>query len=223
MLPQRPARGSDSELDFWLSQPGFETSEVRWFGVGPLPPPVVTWFTSSPVIVEHRRDTYWVDGSGELGVKRRNGVGLEAKVRRATEGLVELFADVGATIEDWVKLSDLEEAQLPRGAGVVCVEVTKSVRSKIYQFDGRGELFQATTRNLATPGCDVELAEIALDDREAWTFALEAWGPHEVRRPLLQSTVSALRTEEAPPGFREGLDQAMGYPEWLAGLVSSLS
>lgn len=199
---------------------GFETSELRWFGTGELPHSIKTWFLSAAVIVEHRSDTYCVDGSVDLGVKRRNGVGLEAKIRRGTGSLVTLGAGVEAVVEDWVKLTNLEDADLDgSSAAAVWVEVTKSVWSRIYQFDERGGVSQVTTRDLSAPACDVELAEVTIGDHEAWTFAFEAWGPSDERLRLLVSTAGVLMEEGIHPELLTGLRFGMGYPEWLAGLV----
>ena len=60
-----------------------ETTELRWFGTGPVPGDVASWFTHDGRVgsVEDRTDLYRCDGRSDLGVKRRAGTTLELKVR----------------------------------------------------------------------------------------------------------------------------------------------
>jgi hypothetical protein len=221
MLPQQPGRSGEpwQQLGLDATTPGFETSEARWFGAGRLPEPVLTWFSSSPGIIEHRCDTYRVDGSLVLGVKRRNGSGLEAKVRRAVAGTLQLSDDLTAPIEHWVKVSGLDAAQLQTNREAYWVEVDKVVRSRIYRLGDGPTASLAPGRDLTSPGCDVEIAAVVIRDTEAWTFAFEAWGPEATRLTLLEATAAAVRAEGMPPELGHELRQAVGYPEWLAGLA----
>lgn len=205
------------------SRPGFETSEVRWFGAGRLPSAVLSWFSTVPGIVEHRRDSYRIGGSSDLGVKRRNGSGLEAKIRCGLAGALELSEGLSAAVEEWVKVTGLDEADLPGEGRIAWLGVDKVVWSRIYRLDGAGRVGPTTNRDLTIPGCDVELASIAIGDDEAWTFALEAWGPHDVRLSLLDSTAAVLREHGAPLSLRDGLGPAMGYPEWLSASAPALT
>ncbi len=221
MLPRQPSRSGEPrpQLGIDSGTSGFETTEARWFGVGRLPEPALRWISSAPGFVEHRCDTYRLDGSSDLGVKRRNQSGLEAKLRLKTEGSLELSPVLSAPVEDWVKLTGLDPADLPEDNRAVWVEVHKVVHSRIYRFDGRTTVSLSADRETSSPGCDVELAAVGIGGMEAWTFALEAWGPSETRRSLLDATAAALQREGLPPEFEQGLGQAMGYPEWLAASV----
>ena len=57
-----------------------DTTEVRWFKLGSLPPDVRVWFTSSIAVPEERCNTYLLVGREDVGVKRRFRETLEFKV-----------------------------------------------------------------------------------------------------------------------------------------------
>ncbi|PWG75004.1 hypothetical protein DF186_14965, partial [Enterococcus hirae] len=70
-------------------------------------------------------------------------------------------------------------------------------------------------------GCDVEIAEVTVDTRRWWTLAFAAFGPEATRSDALLASWQTLSADAPGPG-RLGSDEirAMGYPEWLAGLVA---
>ena len=77
---------------------------------------------------------------------------------------------------------------------------------------------EVANRELDLPACDIEIATIVTDDGPAWSFALEAWGPADMRRSLLDGSLTALIAAQSwpPEGFVAALALNMGYPEWLA-------
>jgi hypothetical protein len=64
-----------------------DTTELRWFVPGPLPAHIRSWFTG---VAEERCDTYLLDGSIDVGVKRRFRETLELKVRQSLDGRIEI-------------------------------------------------------------------------------------------------------------------------------------
>ena len=85
-----------------------DTTELRWFVPGPLPPDVRGWFTGSTGVPEERWDTYLLDGRVDIGVKRRFRETLELKVRQSLDGRVELGDGLGGLLEVWRKWSPAE-------------------------------------------------------------------------------------------------------------------
>jgi hypothetical protein len=199
----------------------FATAEVRWFVGGELPGSLVTWFTSERTSIELRRDRYAVDGSPDVGLKRRAGGPLEVKLRCESSGTVRLGTRVGR-IEEWRKLTDVDERDVPVGPEPVWVDVDKVVLTRSYRRSPEGML-PVARRDLSVAGCDVELASIGVEDTVAWTFALEAWGPEGDRRPALDDTLAAFARETPPVDEAVGgLDTDVGYPEWLATVVAGV-
>jgi hypothetical protein len=200
-----------------------DTSEVRWFARGNLPSELVEQFCDSPgsADIEIRTDTYRLSPSRGVGLKRRNGGPLEVKIRQAQIGRMRLAGAVDAQIDDWRKIIGLNHPVFQEDGTWKWCEVEKVVVTRTYGLLS-GNRVGLTERNLAATGCDVELAGITVGDHEAWTFALEAWGPHRERRRLL-ALVLAAHTENSPfpAPFAASLEYAMGYPEWLATVAAA--
>jgi hypothetical protein len=200
-----------------------DTSEVRWFAFGALPPQLVEWFTTDRnADVEVRTDTYRHDPSHALGVKRRNGGPIEVKVLHSRRGRLQLGRGVGGRVEEWRKIvpGDTPENELPeshqwRGVHKVILTCTYAPLAT-----GGAKLVDRSETN--GTGCDIELASVSVEGVEAWTFALEAWGPVPVRRALLESSLAALFGGSQPPQeLTTALIGDMGYPEWLASIASN--
>ncbi|MCP3976067.1 MAG: hypothetical protein GY720_16425, partial [bacterium] len=194
-----------------------DTTEVRWFADGVLPFSLVEAFYNSagPVNIEVRCDTYHVGGSIDVGLKRRGGGRVEIKTRLSSGGLVGLGGAVPGRIEEWRKTAGLEAPAAPQGEGEVWSEVNKVVLKCTYGA-GANHVGGSGERRPATSGCHIELASVLVEDIQAWTFALEAWGPAAVRRKLLAGALAALnRDSPLGPEFEASLEHSMGYPEWL--------
>ncbi len=192
----------------------FATSEVRWFGDGPLPPSLVSWFAAGPTSVEIRSDRYWVDGPPDLGLKRRGNGPLELKVRCDASDTIVLDVGLRGQIEEWCKISPLAEEHAPSGGS--WVDVGKLVRTRSYHRYAEGPLSVTDRPDLSTNGCEVELAAVTVGDLEAWTFAFEAWGKEDLRRATLRAAMAALvSTSPLPHELLGGLGRDAGYPAWL--------
>jgi hypothetical protein len=197
----------------------FDTSEVRWFAEGTLPTSLIMWFAGAPTSIEIRRDRYLVDALPEAGVKRRDGGPLEVKVRNGRDGWVDAVADLQGRLEEWRKYAPVDDGEWP--AEGEWIDVDKVVLTRTYRL-GAGGVEPLRGRDLAATGCDVELAAIIVDDTEAWTFALEAWGPEAERRRVLRESLDSFMAETPlPAAMRLALHRDAGYPEWLAGLVNA--
>jgi hypothetical protein len=198
----------------------WDTSEVRWFGAAVLPDRFVDWFTDGghSAVVERRRDAYRVSPAHDIGLKRRDNGPLEAKVRIGPAVHSTLDNGFSGRLEEWRKYAVDE----PRGETTwEWSEVTKVILTRTYGLDEVGAVQELTDPDLASPGCDIELASVSAEESVAWTFAVEAWGQADTRRRLLGGALVALaeQTSPIPSAFLEDLDRSMGYPEWLATVV----
>lgn len=200
----------------------FDTTEVRWFSSGALPTAYVDWFSNpgGSAIVETRCDNYWVDGSHSSGLKQRGHGSLEVKLRRESTGLIDLGDGVRGRIEEWRKIRPAEPPSASPGEPGRWCQVHKVALTRKYGVGSAGRVRPLDHRDLAIGGCGIELASVVIAGAEAWTFALEAWGPEEERRGMLTGAWGALvQSSPLPPGFHRNLDHDMGYPEWLATMT----
>jgi hypothetical protein len=192
----------------------FDTSEVRWFADGVLPPSLVAWFASGPTSVEIRCDRYWVDGSPDFGLKRRGGGQLELKLRCDASDAIALGVGLHGRIEEWRKFSPIAEEHAPSEGS--WVEVEKLVQTRSYHRYADGPLSVMDRPDLSTTGCEIELAAVTVGELKAWTFAFEAWGEGDLRRATLRAAMAALVSESPlPRELLAGLGPDAGYPAWL--------
>ena len=201
-----------------------DTTELRWFAEGPLPTDVHAWFAhgGSAGFVEHRSDTYRMDGRFDTGVKRRFGETLELKVRRSIGEQVVLSAGLAGRLEVWRRWSPAE-CMVVRGHNVPWVDVEKTVVKRRFSIDGEELPLDPEARAQTGAGCDVEIAAVSVADVEAWTFAFAAFGPIEGRRDALVASMRALVADGSQPDrFGPFFGLSSGYPKWLA-LVASRS
>jgi hypothetical protein len=85
-----------------------DTTELRWFVPGPLPPNVRVLFTGLTGVAEKRCDTYLLKGRRDIGMKRRFRGTLELKVRQSLDGRIELDESLAGSLEVWRKWSPAE-------------------------------------------------------------------------------------------------------------------
>jgi hypothetical protein len=199
-----------------------DTTEVRWFAEGRLPPEVVSWFTRDDTtgVVETRCDTYRMDLRCEMGVKRRFRETLELKIRRSFGDTVVLDAGLAGRLEVWRKWSPAEG--LVEGDGrAPWVDVHKAVVKRRFSLDGDEIILSNDQRTMSGTGCDVEVADVTVGDIEAWTFAFAAFGPPPTRRDALVASWQALAAATpCPERFGPFIGRSYGYPEWLAIVTS---
>ncbi|MDH3704685.1 MAG: hypothetical protein OES57_01380 [Acidimicrobiia bacterium] len=202
-----------------VDRPGelLDTTELRWFGDGPLPRDVLDWFVhhSQRGTVEDRTDLYRLDGRADVGVKRRSGTTLERKVRLIVEEPLALGADMAGRTEVWRKWSPAVEPVVDDGASP-WVSVRKQVVKRLFAVDGDEREFSLAMRAAMDAGCDVELAEVSVDGRRAWTLAFASFGPAAMRREAIVTCWRALETDgPAPDHLAARCSTLSGYPQWL--------
>jgi hypothetical protein len=199
----------------------FATTEVRWFVDGALPASLTAWFATTRTSIELRSDRYRIDGSADVGLKRRAGGPLEVKLRCESTGSVLLGRSRAGRIEEWRKFIDVDEQAVPVGSDAVWADVDKVVLTRSYARSSNSVMQPMAQHDLSAPGCDVELASVQFGEVTAWTFALEAWGPEADRPSVLRDTLAAF-DDETP--FSEELvtrlGSDVGYPEWLSTVMA---
>lgn len=192
----------------------FDTTELRWFVPGPLPPDIRGWFTGSTGVPEERTDTYLLDGRDDIGVKRRFGETLELKVRQSLDGRIELDDGLAGSLEVWRKWSPAE-GLVGDGTDGPWVDVHKAVIKRRFSMDGT-EIHFSPEPQPTGAGCDVEVAGVSVGAVQLWTFAFAAFGSLSTRRGALLASWQALVTDTpCPEPFGPRTGRAMGYPEWL--------
>ena len=192
-----------------------DTTELRWFVPGPVPPDVDALFRGSTSVCEQRCDTYLLDGPDDVGVKRRSRELLEVKVRQTHDGRMQLGEGLDGQLEVWRKWSPVE-GLVGDGSVRRWVDVSKSIVKRRFSMDG-SEVGSAPSASVASAGCDVEVAEVTVGAMRAWTFAFEAFGPQSTRRDsLLAAWQGLLEATVRPEALHLCAGRSMGYPEWLA-------
>ena len=214
----RTSSASKLTVDLDLDVAVLDTTELRWFADGPLPPDVESWFTHSSTVgmVEDRCDTYRVDGRRDTGVKLRFRETLELKVRQPIEETLTLEPGLAGRLEAWRKWSPADGIADSDGHTAL-VDVCKRVIKRRFSVFGD----EIVTGPPIGSGCEVEVAAITVGDIQAWTFAFAAFGPTMGRREALVASWQALLADTpCPERPRPFCAQASGYPEWLALLTT---
>lgn len=107
------------------------------------------------------------------------------------------------------------------GSGDQWSNIEKVVLTRTCQLHAT-DAIEVDKRDLLGPGCDIEIASVSVEDLQAWTLALEAWGPdHEQRSMLDRAALRFFGDSGQPRDFASNLTADMGYPEWLTSVVWS--
>jgi hypothetical protein len=184
------------------------TREVRWFRTGAVPAALLDWYLGlADGEPEHRVDTYDTGSAARgIGVKRRNGDAVDAKVPLRHTGPVQLAPGIVGRVEDWVKLTFPWAGSMDGHAGL---DVVKEIFTRRYPLEDHDDA-----------GCEVELALIAAGPRRAWTLALETFGAAHLLDASFSAGVDALVAELPPPSrLRLAGAGSYGYPAWISQRV----
>ncbi len=209
-----------------------DTSELRWFATGPLPADVELWFAGPDVTAtaEHRCDVYQLTGLSEVGVKRRSGLAVEAKIRLAVGPPMALAEGLEATFDRWRKWRPSPNDPIWPSPQARWVEVDKTLLTRTHTMagdesvasgdepvaSGDEPVASGDAASVSVSGCDVELAAITIGELAAWTLAFEAFGPERQRRRAVLSAWQAIAADAGQwPDLGSRFDLAAGYPEWL--------
>lgn len=200
-----------------------DTSELRWFTLGSPHRDVVAWFTAGGVAgtSELRSDIYLLNGLHDVGLKRRFGWAVEAKVRQAVGPTVVLGAGLRAPLENWRKWMPSDGDPLWPMPDAQWIRVDKAIRTRTFMLADGEVVGPASRSDEKLSGCDVEIAVVTIGGVEAWTLAFEAFGPIADRRLAILSSWRNLASQaDLPEDLSSHFGYVAGYPEWL-DLVAS--
>ena len=195
----------------------FNTSELRWFARGPLPPDVQMWFTGGRTMgsVEDRHDFYQLHRLNDIGVKRRHGTTLEVKVRRAFGSPLSLGDGLENRVEEWSRWESADDAGAWLLPEAPWIDVHKVIYTRSFMAD-REVILPPIHSNRLYAGCDIEVAEVTVDEIDTWSLGLKAFGPTAKREQALASSWRTLQTHSPlTEDLGIAFDRACGYPEWL--------
>ncbi|MDX1439120.1 MAG: hypothetical protein R3284_04380 [Rubricoccaceae bacterium] len=192
----------------------YPTTEVRWFGEGPVPNDLANWFGAlgPTVALLERTDSYLIPTSkNEPGIKLREG-NLEIKMRTGNSQQMRFASGIEgkvASFSKWIfPLAD--DTQQPKGGWI---DVAKARRVRTFAIDA-GEMTETFER--LEVGCDVELGDVRIGEQLWWTVCLEAFGLDAYQRiGYLDSTAMHVFSDPLP-----NLDpaHASDYVGWLLGV-----
>ena len=200
-----------------------DTTEVRWFAVGPLPSGLVRWFTGDGMVgfFERRTDSYRLDDRGDVGVKRRSQRTLELKTRLAGPETFALGHGLAGRIESWRRWSPAVDL-IDTGDDHAWVELHKTIIKRRFGVDGVEAPLSQATRAMTGAGCDVEVAAVELHGRSAWSFAFAGFGPVDGHRDSIRTAWTSLAVGcPWTPGLVPRVEESYGYPQWLARVATT--
>ena len=190
----------------------FDSTEIRWFFEGAMPPRVLERFSSdaaSPA-AERRGDEYLVSSDEGLGVKLREGH-VELKVRRPSRHRIEV-GEADGWLEQWTKWS-LASPDVPGDGASLSgpwVRVEKARRQARFAWDaGSVRVVQA---GRVPRGGAVELTDLELGGVAHWSFAVEAFEHGEEAGRMVRT---AARRWLERLALTASVVRSMGYPAWL--------
>ena len=188
------------------------TLEVRWIRPGELDVGMRERFDRFPAITESRRDDYLISPDlGELSVKIRAGRALEVKAYRGLLGILEVPGRARGLMEFWQKWSFPLVGRRLADEASSWQPIHKLRRVTV--FSGRPERLIVGADPPATGvRCAVELTEVTMLGRNWWSLGVEASGPHDVLREMVQAAAAhVFGTEEVELTMRD----SGSYSSWL--------
>jgi hypothetical protein len=197
-----------------------DTTEVRWFTAGALPPSILRWFTGSTGALEERHDTYLLDDRVDVGIKYRGGTLLELKVRQRVGRRTDVGPGLTGPLEMWRKWTGADDL-VDITTSATWVDVHKIVVKRRFSLDGTEVAFSHDQG--VGPACDVEVAAVTVGSYAAWTLAFASFGPLRSRRPAVLASWRTLTAGTSVPPIELDAARAMGYPEWLCRTVTARS
>jgi hypothetical protein len=200
-----------------------DTSEVRWFALGRPPRDMVAAFSAGGAsgTTEKRSDSYQLNGQHDFGLKRRFGWIVEAKRRQSVGSTMTLAPGLEAPLEEWRKWLPSDGDPVWPAPDARWINVNKAILTRTFMLDDGEVVGPASVPDEVLSGCDVEIAAVAVGGIEAWSFALEAFGPKDDRRSAISSSWGTLLDQsDLLENLGSYLDRPAGYPQWLDLVVS---
>jgi hypothetical protein len=149
-------------------------------------------------------------------VKLRGGDILEVKRLQSIGPDLDLGGGLRAPVTQWHKLRPLDAEAVWSANRVSFVTVEKTIVKRSFgpQLPVGGP--SALQASRPAPGCKVEVAAVATEGVESWTFAFEAYGPAAARAQVIRDAWQTITAENPPPdGFASALEVVSSYPDWI--------
>lgn len=199
------------------------TTELRWIYQGTPPEKITHWFQydcpgeyiGTP---QTREDLYlYTPDSDYLNIKLRQER-LEIKWRQVELGVVSFGSSWEGNLEKWDKCicEDLS-ARIPANAATTgtWVSIKKTRTQRTYQFIPGQSIKSVPVDRQIPQGCNIELTQLTLEDRDWWSFGLEAFGEESTLIENLQST-ARLVSRSYPAEFQLSVGDSFAYPKLLS-------
>lgn len=192
-----------------------DTTELRWFARGPLPPRVAAWFTNDgrAGVLERRCDVYRLDCPA-IGVKLRARRTLELKVRQSVGDSLTVGGGLTGRVEAWRKWSPADSL-VERNDDLLSIDVHKVVIKRRFWAGGHEGASAEDPAHQNAGGVDAEVVAIAVEGMEAWSFALAAFGPPTSRRDAILRASEVLFADGEVSELGLLSCRSRGYPDWL--------
>ena len=195
---------------------GIFSLEVRWILPGSLDLAMAEWFAAFPSEAESREDGYihHPDMAG-LSVKVRGGQALQVKAFGGSPGILRFRGRVCGRMQYWRKWSFPFRLTGPAGGDPDGWKVVRKQRRASRFSLSHGRIAVSAPGRAGEPQCVVELTEIRAQDQDWWSLGLEATGPRDRLRPVLEATAAVVFARPLPPGVDLRLQDSLSYAEWL--------
>jgi hypothetical protein len=205
-----------------MQEPLLETAEVRWFFDPGLVQELCTWFDDrfGTVGPENRTDRYLVlPARGAVGIKLREGAGLEIKVQSREPRHVSLTPAVQGVLEWWVKWSSWDSevgAAMMRASRTHTRWIDVSKRRRLWPLP--------VDRAVSSPhgaggalggGGHLEVTDVIAEGRHAGTLALEMWGEADGGGRTVAALGEAAFAGTSGFPLTLSIANSRSYPRWL--------
>jgi hypothetical protein len=178
------------------------------------------WFGGFPALTESREDDYLINPNlMGLSVKIRGGRALEVKVFRGRRGVLSLAGRVQGFLESWQRWSFPVGSVLRGGLDSASWRSVRKVRRISFFAAGEGRLSASVPTPERGTGCAVELTEVTLNGRNWWTLGVEAAGPPDALRSLVEGTAALLFDQPLPGALQLSPADSCSYHAWLQDLT----
>ena len=207
--------------------PEILTAEIRWFFNGAVPKGIEEWYGKGlpGTLAEQskpREDIYFLwPERDEVGLKLREGR-LELKIRSHSEGFSSGDERISGLQEVWEKerwdYSEDDDNQVVRSFLAedlrgLRIKVTKTRQQRKYEFNENGTLTPVPMRKRGDRVAIIELTELTVDGKHAWSLAFDIIGPADEIDSLRAQALETLLADYPGPALTS--DNSFGYPGWL--------
>ncbi len=194
---------------------GTSTLEARWILPGQVTGAAIAWFRRFPTSTETREDAYLLTPSLDgLSLKIRADAEFDVKAYRGSPGVLEVPGHATGRLEAWQKWSFPLGVLSERADESATWTRVRKVR-RISWFVSPSDRFASAAGLDQRPKCAVELTDIVMGGEAWWTLGLEASGPSQEWRGVLEAAAASVFAEPLPGGAELRVEDSRPYAAWL--------